>query len=298
MRLSRGRIQLQPQRLDLREAVQRTAEDLRPLFERRGVVLRVEHFEGEAWVNADPTRIAQVVGNLLQNALKFCPAGGMVRVSTAAAAGRARLSIKDSGIGIEPGLLERIFEPFAQAEQGLARTNGGLGLGLHLVRSLAELHGGTAVALSEGPGRGAEFVVTLPLADSETVPVEAWSIASGAAVRDVLVIEDNTDAAEALADVLTLLGHRVRVARDGRSGLALARERKPDVILCDLGLPALEGYEVARTIRADASLRGTRLVALTGYGRAEDRQRALEAGFDAHLTKPPDPGALARLLAP
>ncbi len=168
MRITRGRFQLQRERLDLCDAVRKATEDLRPLFERCGVELRVERPAGATWVDADPTRIAQVLGNLLQNATKFCPRGGSVRVSTTAAGGWARLSVKDSGIGIDPALLERIFEPFAQADQGLARTSGGLGLGLHLVKSLAELHGGTAFAQSEGLGRGAELVVSLPLAERAT----------------------------------------------------------------------------------------------------------------------------------
>ncbi|HEX9243737.1 MAG TPA: ATP-binding protein [Anaeromyxobacter sp.] len=297
MRISRGTVQLKRQRLDLADAVREATDDLRPVFERSGVELRVEHSGGTTWVDADPTRLAQVLGNLLQNSVKFCPSGGTVCVSTAAAGGSARFRIKDSGIGIATGLLEQIFEPFAQADQGLARTSGGLGLGLHLVKSLVELHGGTVSASSEGAGRGAEFVVSLPLAESDPRPAQAWRVASGGEVRDVVVIEDDADAAEALADVLGLLGHRVRVARDGRSGLALARERMPDVILCDIGLPDMDGYEVARTVRGVGSARGTRLVALTGYAQPEDRQRALEAGFDAHLAKPPDPEALARALA-
>jgi CheY-like chemotaxis protein len=297
MRISRGTVQLKRQRIDLADAVRKTADDMRRLFEQSGIELRLGHSAGAAWVDADPTRIAQVLANLLQNSLKFVPRGGAVEVSLAVADGCARLGIKDTGIGIEPRLLERMFQPFAQADQGLARTTGGLGLGLHLVKSFVELHGGSVEAKSDGVGRGAEFVVSLPLAETEMRPEPASSLSRTAALRDVLVIEDNADAAQALSDVLTLLGHAVRVAMDSRSGLALARERKPDVIVCDIGLPDLDGYEVARAVRGDDSLRGTRLVALTGYAQPEDRERAIEAGFDVHLPKPPTPEMLARVLA-
>ncbi len=296
MRMSRGTIQLKRQRIDLVDAVRKATDDMRSLFERGGVELRVEHSVGAAWVDADATRIAQVLANLLQNSAKFVPPGGAVDVNVAAAGGRARLRIKDTGIGIEPRLLARMFEPFAQADQGLARATGGLGLGLHLVKSLVELHGGSVAVHSEGVGRGAEFVVSLPLAAIDAASERASTIAGAGAGRDVLLVEDNADAADTLAEVLTLLGHRVRVARDGASGLVLARERKPDVILCDVGLPDMDGYEVARAVRGEDSLRGTRLVALTGYAQPEDLQRAVEAGFDAHLAKPPDPEALARAL--
>ena len=202
----------------------------------------------------------------------------------------------DNGVGMEPDEIDRMFEPFTQAERSLARTHGGLGLGLALVRGLVELHGGAVLAHSAGPGRGAEFVVTLPLAAVPEAPATGPR-ARAAAGRHVLIIEDNVDAGQSLADLLELSGHRVTLAHDGRSGIALARELRPQVILCDIGLPDMSGYDVARTLRADEALRGTRLVALSGYAQPEDREQAKEAGFDAHLPKPPPLDRLEALLA-
>jgi PAS domain S-box-containing protein len=294
-RISRGKIDLERGRVDLRDIVRKSMDDARSLFERSEIELRLEHAAGPVWVDADPTRIAQVIGNILHNAQKFTPAGGLVTVRLAAADGRVRLHVKDTGIGMESGHEERMFEPFAQGQQGIARTKGGLGLGLSLVKSLVEMHGGSVTARSEGTGRGTELVVSLPLAGAEPREQPAGAVTDGPP-REILVIEDNDDAAETLADLLSLGGHRVRVARTGRSGLALARASKPDVILCDVGLPDIDGYELARAVRADPALKETRLVALTGYAQPEDRERARGAGFDAHVAKPPDPAALARML--
>jgi signal transduction histidine kinase len=296
-RISRGKIDLQRKRLDLREIVRRTCDDRRSEFEGSGVVLRVEHHAGPLWVDADPTRIAQIVGNLLHNAVKFTPAGGTVAVGMRARQGRGELSVRDDGIGMEPSQVERMFEPFAQADHGIARSSGGLGLGLALVKGLVELHGGSVYARSEGLGRGAEFVVSLPLTAAEAAAEARPGAAPPALARLVLVIEDNVDAGQTLAEILEMQGHRVRVARDGRSGVALARELRPDVVLCDIGLPDLDGYEVARSLRADDALRGTRLVALSGYAQPEDRERARQAGFDAHVAKPPDTDVLMDVVA-
>jgi PAS domain S-box-containing protein len=297
-RISRGRVELQRRRLDLRDVVRQTTDDLRSLFEPRGVLLRVEPMAAPAPLEGDPVRLAQVVANLLHNAAKFTPAGGTVSVALSAEGGSATVSVRDSGDGIDPGELERVFEPFVQGRQGMARTRGGLGLGLALVKAFAELHGGSVRAESAGPGRGATFEVTLPLASAaaDAAPA-ARRPAAGPAPRDILVIEDNVDVGRTLADVLELQGHRVRVATDGRGGLELARQRPPDVILCDVGLPDMSGYDVARAVRADVALAATRLVALTGYAQPEDRRSAREAGFDAHLAKPPPLDALERLLA-
>jgi CheY-like chemotaxis protein len=189
-----------------------------------------------------------------------------------------------------------MWEPFAQADRSLARTKGGLGLGLSLVKALVELHGGTVRARSEGPGRGAEFLITLPVAgDAPTLAAPPRQRAAHAS-RLVLVIEDNVDAGQGLGDLLELRGHRVRLARDGHSGLAAARESRPDVVICDLGLPDMSGFDVARALRGDERLRSTRIIALSGYAQHEDRQRAREAGFDAHVAKPPDVEELMTLL--
>jgi two-component system CheB/CheR fusion protein len=292
-RISRGRIELQRRRLDALELARRTCDDHRAAFERKGVALRLEG-DAPAWVDADPTRLAQILGNLLQNAVKFTPAGGTTTVEVRAAEGRAELRVRDTGEGVaDPQLL---FEPFSQAAQGLARSQGGLGLGLAIVKGLVELHGGTVDARSEGAGRGAEFVVRLPLA----APPAAGAAAGAAprcAPRSVLLVEDNADAARSLADLLALDGHRVEVAHDGRTGIARARELRPDAVVCDLGLPDVSGFDVARALRADAALAGTCLVALSGYAQPEDRARALEAGFTAHLAKPPSLEALSAILA-
>jgi CheY-like chemotaxis protein/anti-sigma regulatory factor (Ser/Thr protein kinase) len=251
-----------------------------------------------AVVDADSTRIAQVVGNLLQNAAKFTPEGGTVKVALGTGGGRTELTVEDDGIGIDAALLPRVFDPFTQAERTLARTQGGLGLGLSLVKGLVELHGGAVSARSAGEGRGSTFVVTLPLAFEEASAPPADGAAFRAGERlDVLVIEDGEDAAATLADLLELAGHRVRVARDGRSGVDLARAAPPDLVLCDIGLPDLDGFGVARALRADPALVRTRLVALSGYALPEDRAHAAEAGFDAHLAKPAQIAELELILA-
>ena len=291
-RISRGKVELQRRHVDLREIVRKTTDDLRSEFDQSGVALHVEHSVGPVWVEADTTRVAQVLGNLLHNAVKFTPARGSVNVSVAASGGRAELSVRDDGIGIEPGQVDRMFEPFAQADHGIARSKGGLGLGLALVRGLVELHGGSVRAHSDGLGHGAEFLVTLPLTAPEAAAPVGNSFVVGATRRVVLVIDDNTDAGQTLADMLELQGHSVRVARNGQSGLDLARDLRPDVVLCDIGLPDLDGYEVARALRRDEALRTTRLIALSGFAQPEDRRRAREAGFDDHIAKPPDPDQL------
>lgn len=297
VRITRGRIELHRERVDLRELVHQAADGARPLFAQAGVELRVEPALDPLWLDADPTRIAQLVGNLLHNAQKFTPPGGGVTVSLSSASGQVHLRVRDTGVGMVPGREQEMFEAFAQGEQGLARTKGGLGLGLSLVKLFAEMHGGRVAARSEGPGRGTEFVVTLPLAASQA-PRAGAGERPAAAARRVLVIEDNADAAQSLADVLALDGHVVEVASRGNEGVALAREHHPDVILCDIGLPDMDGYEVARQVRASAGLEQVRLVALTGYAQPEDREHARQAGFDAHLAKPPSPEGLARALTP
>jgi CheY-like chemotaxis protein len=223
-----------------------------------------------------------------------------VTVRVAADAGRreAVLSVRDQGIGIDPGMLPRLFDPFTQADRSLDRSRGGLGLGLALVRGLVELHGGRVEAASEGPGRGAEFAVRLPL-EAEPAAL-AHPPAEPQPARKhcrILVVEDNQDAAESLRLLLALIGHDVRVAHSGPEGVRVAHSWRPDVVLCDLGLPGLDGYGVARELRLDPTTARVRLLALTGYGSDEDRRRSRQAGFDHHLVKPADPEELKRLLA-
>ncbi|WP_242370702.1 MULTISPECIES: PAS domain S-box protein [Anaeromyxobacter] len=295
-RISRGKIVLHEARLDLRDLARKTASDFHSLFVQAKVELAVEDGHTPIWIEADPVRVAQVIGNVLQNAVKFTPSGGSVKLALTARDGSAWLTVRDDGIGIEPAMLARVFEPFAQAEQSLARTKGGLGLGLALVKGLIELHGGSVEARSNGVGHGTEIAIRLPLAAAAAASDGEAGARAPSRRRSVLVVEDNLDAAQSLADILELGGHRVTVVRDGRSGIEAARKLRPEVILCDIGLPDLDGYEVARALRRDEALRGTRLVAVTGYAQPEDRQRAQDAGFDGHLAKPLNPDELERAL--
>jgi PAS domain S-box-containing protein len=298
-RIARNKLALQRSRLELGQLVRRTLEDYRPVFDRAGVCLELETDRSAVHVDADGQRMAQVVGNLLSNAAKFTPRGGrvVVKVGADVAAGRAVVTVADTGLGLTPEMEVYVFEPFMQAVEALDRREGGVGLGLALVKGVVELHGGDVSASSAGPGQGSRFVVRLPLDLSEPAPVERRAAATRERHRRVLVIEDNVDAADSLRDVLQIQGHEVAVAYDGGSGIALAREFRPDVVLCDIGLPGTDGYAVARALRADEALRGARLVALSGYALAEDQQRASEAGFDQHLTKPPSFERLAGVLA-
>jgi PAS domain S-box-containing protein len=299
-RVARGKIALRRERLDLARLVRTAAADRRPALESAGLTLAVETPETPLWVSGDATRLSQVLGNLLDNAAKFTDRGGRVEVKLNATEGGpgAELRVRDTGVGIDPELLPRLFEPFSQADRSLHRSKGGLGLGLALVRGLTELHGGTVRAASAGPGRGAEFVVRLPLEAEPPVLSKAGAEPrAGGAPRRVLVVEDNRDSADTLRMLLELQGHEVRVAYTGPEGVRLAREWRPTVVLSDIGLPGLDGFGVARALRADAATSGARLIAVTGYGTDEDRRLARESGFDHLLTKPADPAVLQDLLA-
>ncbi|MGZ5181245.1 MAG: hybrid sensor histidine kinase/response regulator [Ramlibacter sp.] len=297
-RISRGKIALQRDRVDLNELVRRAADDFSAMLGEGSVHLVTELAPGPLWLHADATRISQVIGNLLHNAIKFTPAHGTIRLSTRAAGGTALLGVRDTGVGMDPGSVDAMFEPFAQGEQTLARSRGGLGLGLPVVKGLVEMHGGSISARSAGPGQGAEFVVVLPQADEPQPPATAdGAPARAGAGRHVLIVEDNVDAARTLAELLELEGHVARVATDGRSAIALASQAVPDLVLCDIGLPDMDGYAVARAIRAEPRLLATRLVALSGYAQPEDRRRSQDAGFDDHLAKPPDVDQLLQLIA-
>jgi PAS domain S-box-containing protein len=294
-RISRGKIRLQQSRLDFVELVRQTVDDHRTLLE--GRELAVDLPAGSLWVVGDGTRLAQAIGNLLQNAAKFTPKGSKVSVSLACIDGQAVVQVADSGMGIEPDLLPRLFEPFAQGERSLARTHGGLGLGLSLVKGLIELHGGTVKGTSEGPGKGARFTLALPL-DLQPRPAPEASAPPPVAGRGlkVLVIEDNVDAADSLAAFLDSDGYEVMVSYAARDGIAKAHTFKPHVLLCDVGLPDMSGYDVARAFRGDAALKDVLLVALTGYAGPEDQHRAADSGFQRHFPKPPDLPALESLL--
>lgn len=301
-RIARGRIDLCRERIDLGQLTARAAQDFRALVADPAVRFQVELPDRPLWADADPTRITQVIGNLLHNAAKFTGPGGTVSLAlapeavpgTEEAPGVGVLRVRDTGAGIDPGLLPDIFDPFIQGQRALDRNGGGLGLGLTLVKAIAGLHGGTVEARSPGRGQGAEFIVRLPLAAAPEPAVAVPGPPAGH--RTVLVVDDNRDAADSMALLLRLEGHQATVAYDGPGALDAVRREPPDLVLCDLGLPGMDGFQVARALRAGGS-RCPRLVALSGYAQPEDVQRALAAGFDAHIAKPPDPAAIARLLA-
>jgi CheY-like chemotaxis protein len=299
-RIGRGKVLLRKEKLDLTALVRAVTTDHRPLLLETGLQLTAELPDRPLWVDGDATRLAQVVGNLLHNAAKFTDPGGHVTVVLAAEPDGtpATLTVRDTGIGMEGDILSRLFEPFSQADRSLHRSRGGLGLGLALVKGLVELHGGGVRAASAGPGRGSELTVNLPLAPGPAgLKRSAEPAAPGRSLR-ILVVEDNRDAAESLRLLLQLSGHRVAVAYSGTAALGAAREFWPDVVLCDIGLPGgLDGYDVARALRADPEQAVATLIALSGYGQEEDQRQARQAGFDRHLTKPVEPQVLTRLLA-
>src|SRR5512133_1012685 len=298
-RISRNKIHLQRERAELNDLVRRTVEDYHTLFDGKDVRVHFHPTMSPVFAHVDANRLAQAVGNLLQNALKFTPTGGQVDVSVILSPGAKQVDIRvaDNGTGLTAEVLPRLFQPFVQADETLERSKGGLGLGLALVKGVIELHEGHVCACSEGLGKGAEFVLTLPLGEAAANQTLADSKKAHNRPKRVLIIEDNVDAADTLCEVLRFEGHEVTVAYDGRKGIERAREIGPDVILCDIGLPGMDGYEVARSLRANATLCGTRLVALSGYALPEDLRRATEAGFDAHLAKPPSFEKLTMLLA-
>ena len=295
-RLTRGAVEVHLRRLDLGRLVEETAEDHRAAFEKACLDLHVDLPREPVWIQGDPTHLAVALSNLLGNALKFTEPGGRVDVSLDEEQERALLTVRDTGIGLDPGMLSRAWEVFAQEDQSLERRRGGLGLGLPLVKGLIELHGGEVRAESAGVGRGAAFTLILPRADRPEPQQEPPSEPARPGVLRILVVEDNADAADTLRDLLELFGHEVEVAYSGSQGLEAAHQFRPEVVLCDIGLPGMDGYAVARRLREDPETASSRLVALTGYGRDEDRQLAEEAGFDLHLVKPVAPDELRQHL--
>jgi PAS domain S-box-containing protein len=295
-RVSSGKITLQRTPLDLNELAERCFDSLRSLFESRDHAASLRRTPEPLVVEGDPVRLEQILCNLLDNAAKYTPPGGRIELSLECEANRGLIRVRDTGIGIAPDIRSTIFELFTQAKSARDHSAGGLGLGLALVRGLVQQHGGEVTVHSAGLGHGSEFVVRLPLARGVAVPARERETVS-ARPLDVLIVEDNADGREALRALLEVWGHRVAVAEDGAAGIELGRSGRPEVALVDIGLPDMEGYEVARALRAAPGERRLYLVALTGYGQAEDRERALEAGFDAHLVKPLDPDMLVRLLA-
>jgi signal transduction histidine kinase len=299
-RLVRGTAPIRPERLDLARLVRTTVEDRRPLVEQAGLTATVQTPETPVWVQGDPTRLVQALDNLLDNAVKFSAGGGRVEVSlhTDDAGRQAVITVRDQGIGIDAEILPRLFTTFAQADRSLDRPRGGLGLGLAVVKELVDLHGGQVEAASAGPGGGATFTIRLPLQrEPEALTVVPKGPSAACVRRRILVVEDSRDAAESLRLLLEMLGHEVQVAGTGPEGVQAAANWLPEVVVSDIGLPGLDGYEVARRIRRLPGMQNALLVALTGYGSDEDRMRSRQAGFNHHLVKPADPLDLLHLLA-
>ena len=300
-RITRGKINLTRQRLEVGDLIDRAVETVEPAIQARRHALSIEIVDRTHAVYGDPLRLTQAIANILGNAAKYTECGGNIDVRCRRRNRDIEICVRDTGIGIAPEVLPRIFDLFTQLDHRMERSPSGLGIGLALVRRLVEMHGGTVTAHSEGPGHGSEFVVRLPLSIERTESPEGELTAADheATVSDrrcILIADDNADALESLATLLSLNGHQVFRAPDGEAALRVVERLQPEVALLDIGMPRVDGYEVARRIRALPGGQNIMLVALTGWGQESDRRRAQEAGFDAHLTKPVDLEKLAQLL--
>jgi PAS domain S-box-containing protein len=293
-----GRIQLHQQRSEMRGIVERAVESARSLIDRHKHELSVSLPAEPIWLHVDPTRLEQVIVNLLNNATKYTDEGGQIRLSARQEGDKVVLSVRDSGVGIAPELLPRIFDLFTQADRTLGRSQGGLGIGLSLVQKLVHLHGGTVEAHSAGLGQGSEFIVRLPALSPARESIALVKTAQPPApTARVLVVDDNMDAADILVMTLQMFGHEVQVAYSGQAALETAVEYQPECVLLDIGLPEMDGYQVAQHLRQQPQTKDVWLIAMTGYGQDSDRQRTKEAGFDHHFVKPVDPQKLQDLLA-
>lgn len=298
-RITTGKLELKPGRFELRGAIEAAVDSSMPAFNRGDHALQVDLPDEAIYLVGDQTRVAQVLSNLLNNASKYTPQGGRIVLRVRKQGGELVITVRDDGVGIPPDRLEEVFEMFAQIEQPNDRSQGGLGIGLALVRRLVEMHGGSVVASSEGPGKGSTFTVRLPAeesgaeadASSEKAPL---SVITGR--RRVLVVDDNEDARELLAVMLEQAGYETSTAQDGPSALETAAANSPNIVILDIGLPGMSGYEVAASLRRIPTLSKTAIIALSGWGSPEDKRRALDAGFDVHLTKPVFAEELGRAL--
>ena len=297
-RITHGKLEIKKARCDLVAVVRDVCEDYRPALEAAGLHLNIDIPNEPVWVYGDETRLNQIVGNVLHNSLKFTETGGQIWVRVQCTARGCEVNLRDTGIGMDEDTLQKMFQSFNQADRSLDRSRGGLGLGLALVRHLVELHDGHIDASSAGLGRGSEVTMVIPL-EAATAPHQAPASApeEPSSPLRILVVEDNVDAAETLCVLLELKGHVTEKAHNGRAGLEACRGFKPHIVFCDIGLPGLDGYEVARTLRREPESADIYLVALTGYGQQEDQRRTREAGFDLHLVKPVDDSALEMALA-
>jgi CheY-like chemotaxis protein len=302
-RISKGKIELRKEVVELAKVVSQAVETARPLIDERRHRLSVSLPDEAIRLEGDPTRLEQILWNLLNNAAKYTDPGGAIRLKVEPGVGEVAIRVRDTGIGIEPAMLPVVFEMFAQVDHRSARAQGGLGIGLGLVKTLVQMHGGTITAASDGPGEGSEFTVRLPVLSSvspeqarpETHPCRVTEAALPR--RRILVVDDNADAAKSLARMLSRLhGQDVRVAHDGPEALALAEAFRPEVVILDIGLPGMDGHEVARRLRERPESGGTLLVALTGWGQEQDRRRSRESGFHLHLVKPVEPQAIRLLV--
>jgi len=297
-RISQGKVELRRERVELRAIIAAAVETSRPLIDQAGHELTVTVPDEPIFVDGDATRLSQVVSNLLTNSAKYTHRGGHVRLTVRRDGEAVAVSVADDGIGIPPTMLDKVFVMFTQVDRALEKTTGGLGIGLSLVEGLVEMHGGTIEAKSEGEGKGSEFIVRLPVVVEASKPQ-----ASGEEEKPVrsslriLVVDDNEDSADTLAMMLRVMGNDSRTAYDGQEGVDVAGAFRPDVILLDIGLPMLNGYEACRSIREQSWGKGVVLIAVTGWGQDEDRRRSHEAGFDHHMVKPVDPKALMKMLA-
>ena len=302
-RITSGKVVLRKERLDLSEVVRNALEASRPLIDkgRHDLVLTLP--ERSFPVEGDKTRLAQVLSNLLANSAKYTAEGGRIWLSLSSVQRNAVIRVRDTGMGIPAEMLPLIFEMFTQVDRNLGRSQGGLGIGLALVRSMVEMHGGTVEAFSDGPGKGSEFVVRIPLALEEPTqqvlsdePVSARQ-ASAVTKRRILVVDDNQDSAQTLGMLLKVMGNEVCFAFDGPSALEAAASFRPGVVLLDIGLPGMSGHDVARRMRQMSEVKDAFLVAQTGWGQDDDKRQSVEAGFNAHLVKPVDASELRKLLA-
>jgi CheY-like chemotaxis protein/two-component sensor histidine kinase len=298
-RITRGKLEIRKQRVDLSAVIGSAIETTRPLLDAAGHVLSIDLGSEPLELDGDPVRLAQVFGNLLNNAAKYTPNGGRITLRAERRGPEVIVSVRDNGTGIRADVLPKIFDPFVQAERTYSRSHGGLGIGLTLARTIAALHGGTVEAYSEGPGLGSEFVVRLPLLQRAVAPagMEPGRLETRITGQRILVVDDNVDAAESLSALLRCLGADVLTVHNGAAALEGVRTHKPSAAVLDIGLPGMDGYEVARRTRAEPDGADLLLIALTGWGNEEDRRRSREAGIDHHLVKPVELNVLERLLA-
>jgi PAS domain S-box-containing protein len=298
-RITRDKLELRRERVDLESIMHNAVEAARPLAQSLQHQMQISLPDGPVDLDADPARLTQVFGNLLNNACKFTPRGGKVSLDVRRLGGEVEVSVSDSGLGIAPDKLTEVFGMFAQVDRSLSGSQGGLGIGLTLARRLVEMHGGTVSAHSEGPGRGSKFIVRLPVLPGQPASrnlTEPAGESGPTTARRILVVDDNRDAAESLAKLLQFAGHETHTAHDGLEALTAAEKLRPDVVLLDIGLPKVNGFEVARKIREQSWGRSMTLIAVSGWGQDEDRKKSKDAGFDGHLVKPVGHAALKKMI--